>query len=65
MSAKAALAVLFGLVTLFAWYRFSRNAPRGEGVNVTRSRSVVLTFAGVVTVCELVLVASLIFGRNS
>jgi hypothetical protein len=64
LSAKAALAVLFGVVTIFAWYLSTRVARR-PGVNIARSRSLVYAFAGIVTASELVLVASLIFGRNS
>jgi len=64
VSAKAALTILFGAVTIVAWFLSARIALRGAGPQITRSRLPVYAFTAIVTIAELVLIASLIFGRN-
>jgi len=65
VSAKAALTLLFGAVTIVAWFLSARIALRGAGPHITQSRLPVYAFTTIMTVAELVLIASLIFGRNS
>lgn len=63
MSAKSYVTVLFGIVVVFAWFNSLRIVrERAGAVDQARSLPLVHIFTGVMTVVELILVASLLFG---
>jgi len=58
VTTKGFVAILLGLIAIFAWYYTLRVTQRKEG-----SSPLAYIFAGIVTVAALVLAASLLFGK--
>ena len=63
MSTTGALAVLFGIVMVFAWY-ISVRRVRQRGAKSVWSGLPAHIFTGIITVSEFIIIASLAFGHS-